>query len=90
MYQGAVLISTFAGEGCRFGQSGLNEGWKYVLGQAGLPAVHFVPSFFVDPATFGGLDVMNGAFNVCFPAIPCNWVLSPLEIVEFCLANGRL
>lgn len=62
-YKGGILVSTFAGENCRFGAGNLNEGWRQAL-KTGLPPIHFVPSFFVDPATFGGLTVMDGAFGV--------------------------
>lgn len=68
-YNNKTLISTFAGESCRFGQSSLQTGWAYAVKNSSLPAVHFMPSFFVDPATFSGLTVMDGAFNVsllCF------------------------
>ncbi|KAG5642064.1 hypothetical protein DXG03_003641 [Asterophora parasitica] len=59
-----LLVSTFAGEACRFGQGTLQAAWQYALrGDSRLPAVHFVPSFFVDPATFGGLQAMDGSFH---------------------------
>ncbi|KAF9462540.1 alpha-1,3-glucanase [Collybia nuda] len=61
-YKNAILASTFAGQDCRFGAKSLNEGWRNTL-KTGLPPVHFVPSFFVDPATFGGLNVMDGSFS---------------------------
>jgi hypothetical protein len=62
-YKGVSLVSTFAGENCRFGARNLNDGWRNAL-KTGMPPIHFVPSFFVDPATFGGLTMMDGSFNV--------------------------
>ncbi|KAJ7148702.1 glycoside hydrolase family 71 protein [Mycena crocata] len=62
MYNGRPLVSTFAGEFCKFGTGSYNEGWNMVL-KAGQPPIHFMPSFFVDPATFPSLTVMDGAFN---------------------------
>ena len=60
---GKMLVSTFSGEGCRFGTGDMNTGWWAAI-KAGMPATYFVPSFFVDPATFGGYTVMDGGFNV--------------------------
>ena len=63
LYNGSVLVSTFAGEQCTFGSSSLNDGWRDTL-KVGLPPVYFVPSLFVDPNTFSELTVMDGAFSV--------------------------
>ena len=70
-YNGKVFASTFAGESCTFGQSSVVEGWKTQFTQhpelmdGGESKVFFMPSFFVDPATFGTYDgVMDGALNV--------------------------
>ena len=38
-YGGKALLSTFAGENCRFGQSSLNAGWLYAIKSSGLPPV---------------------------------------------------
>ncbi|KAJ7449258.1 glycoside hydrolase family 71 protein [Mycena latifolia] len=62
MYKGRPLVSTFAGESCRFGAESLNEGWNIAL-KFGQPTIWFIPSFFVDPATFPSLTVMDGAFH---------------------------
>ncbi|KAI0327727.1 glycoside hydrolase [Cubamyces sp. BRFM 1775] len=65
-YNGRTLVSTFAGEACTFGTNGgLNQAWTNALkpGDASLPSVWFVPSFFVDPKTFQNLTVIDGAFN---------------------------
>lgn len=66
---GQSFVSTFAGEDCKFGQDTAANGWRTQFTQhpelTGDNAVHFVPSFFVDPATFGQYaGAMNGAFNV--------------------------
>ncbi len=69
-YNARMLVSTFAGESCRFGASTLNQGWTDAIKptkpptNGPLPAVWFVPSFFVDPATFRNLSVIDGAFHV--------------------------
>ena len=70
-YNNRVLATTFAGEACTFGQPSVTEGWKTQLTQHpdlmenGESKVFFVPSFFVDPATFATYDgVMDGALNV--------------------------
>ncbi|KAJ7694797.1 glycoside hydrolase family 71 protein [Mycena rosella] len=62
MYNGKPFVSTFAGESCRFGAGSLNDGWNNAL-KSGQPAIYFVPSFFVDPATFPSMPVMDGAFQ---------------------------
>ncbi|KZV70181.1 glycoside hydrolase family 71 protein [Peniophora sp. CONT] len=70
-YSSRVLATTFAGESCTFGQSSVTEGWKTqftqhpdLMGDGGQSKVFFMPSFFVDPATFGTYDgVMDGALN---------------------------
>lgn len=70
-YDGRVFASTFAGENCNFAQGTAAQGWKTQFTQhtdlQGQNAVYFVPSFFVDPATFNQYnDVLDGAMNVCF------------------------
>ncbi|KAJ7471197.1 glycoside hydrolase family 71 protein [Mycena galericulata] len=62
MYNGKPLVSTFAGESCRFGSGNLNDGWNNAL-KSGQPPIHFIPSFFVDSASFPGLTVIDGAFH---------------------------
>ena len=66
-YNNRVFASTFAGESCTFGQGSVPQGWAtQFTGQlTGVNAVHFVPSFFIDPATFGQFSSsINGMFNV--------------------------
>ena len=68
-YNGRSFVSTFAGENCKFGQDTAANGWKTQFVQhpesTGDNAVYFVPSFFIDPATFKDYSVvMHGAFNV--------------------------
>lgn len=62
-YNGSVFVSTFAGESCTFGAGNVNQGWTNTL-KKNLTSTYFMPSFFVDPATFPDLTVMDGAFNV--------------------------
>ncbi|KAJ7125232.1 glycoside hydrolase family 71 protein [Mycena epipterygia] len=63
-YEGKVLVSTFAGEGSTFGQSGLNEAWKFAKDamQDVIP-IHFIPAFFIDPARYPAISTLDGAFN---------------------------
>lgn len=65
-YNGLPLVSTFAGseEKCTFGEANTNQGWMVAIkGIENMP-VTFIPSFFMDPAKFGELTVMDGAFSV--------------------------
>lgn len=67
LVDGKVFASTFSGSDCTFGQANAQQGWQtqFIDQLTGSNAVHFVPSFFVDPTTFSEFDgVMNGAFNV--------------------------
>ncbi|TFK24019.1 glycoside hydrolase family 71 protein [Coprinopsis marcescibilis] len=57
------LFLTFAGQGCMFGQNSVNEGWTMVLKDESLPAIHFLPSFFLDPGLYGGMSSADGAFS---------------------------
>ncbi|KAF9049586.1 hypothetical protein BDZ89DRAFT_1057464 [Hymenopellis radicata] len=66
IYGNKAFVSTFSGESCTFGQSSVTEGWKtqFVQHPDLSNNVFFVPSFFVDPATFSTFkDVMHGDFN---------------------------
>ncbi|KAL1677782.1 glycoside hydrolase family 71 protein [Schizophyllum commune] len=61
-----VFVSTFSGETCNFGQGSVADGWKSQFYQHPELAgkIHFVPSFFVDPAQFSQFaDIMDGDFN---------------------------
>ncbi|KAJ3534356.1 hypothetical protein NMY22_g6963 [Coprinellus aureogranulatus] len=62
-----AFVSTFAGELCNFGLGGgAEEVWKNAFTQHPdvKGKVYFVPSFFIDPATFGKFNgVMDGDFN---------------------------
>ena len=69
---GAVLVSTFAGESCTFGASTVNQGWINTL-KTNLVPTYFVPSFFVDPATFSTYSVIDGAFNVSCRQHSLSW-----------------
>ncbi|KAJ7469266.1 glycoside hydrolase family 71 protein [Mycena latifolia] len=59
-FAGKMLISTFSGEKCTFGQ--LGRRWMDERSKTG-PPVHFIPAFFVDPTTLGTYQSIDGAFN---------------------------
>ncbi|KAK7689418.1 hypothetical protein QCA50_007210 [Cerrena zonata] len=61
-YNNSAFISTFAGESCTFGAASVDQGWTNTV-KKNLNSTYFVPSFFVDPATFSKYTVMDGAFN---------------------------
>ncbi|KAJ7754346.1 glycoside hydrolase family 71 protein [Mycena maculata] len=61
-FDGKMLISTFSGETCQFGQGSVDAGWTVTV-KTGMPPVHFIPSFFVDPSTLGNYQSIDGAFN---------------------------
>ncbi|KIY68913.1 glycoside hydrolase family 71 protein [Cylindrobasidium torrendii FP15055 ss-10] len=63
VFKGKPLVSTFAGEYCTFGQGGLDAAWNYAIKSRSIPAVNFVPSFFVDPSQYPSLRSVDGAFN---------------------------
>lgn len=61
------MASSFSGETCTFGQGSVTSGWstQFVQQLTGSSAVHFVPSFFVDPSQFNTYSgVIDGMFNV--------------------------
>ncbi|KAF8147293.1 glycoside hydrolase [Mycena galopus ATCC 62051] len=63
---GQAFVSTFAGESCTFGQDTVPDGWRtqFTLSPALQGKLEFVPSFFIDPATFTQFNgVMDGDFN---------------------------
>ncbi|KAJ6613323.1 glycoside hydrolase [Mycena sp. CBHHK59/15] len=65
-FNGRAFVSTFAGESCKFGQGSVAEGWRSQFAQHPdlQGTIHFVPSFFIDPATFTDFSgVMDGGFN---------------------------
>ncbi|KAJ7142373.1 glycoside hydrolase family 71 protein [Mycena epipterygia] len=61
-FDGKMLISTFSGEKCQFGQSTVDAGWTSAI-KTGMPPVHFIPAFFVDPSTIGSYPSADGLFN---------------------------
>ncbi|KAF8237471.1 glycoside hydrolase family 71 protein [Tricholoma matsutake] len=61
VYDGKIFVSTFAGQSCSFGAPSFNEGWNNAVKSG--PPVFFMPSFFIDPSSFNGVSVMDGAFN---------------------------
>ncbi|KAF7346349.1 hypothetical protein MSAN_01862600 [Mycena sanguinolenta] len=63
---GKAFVSTFAGESCTFGQTDVPTGWRTQFTQSPdlQGKIEFVPSFFIDPATFSTFtEVMDGSFN---------------------------
>ncbi|KAI0916454.1 hypothetical protein AcV5_002948 [Taiwanofungus camphoratus] len=62
LYRGRVFTSAFAGESCTFGAATLNDGWISAV-KTNVAATYFVPAFFVNPAIFPNLTVMDGGFN---------------------------
>ncbi|KAI0670818.1 glycosyl hydrolase family 71-domain-containing protein [Trametes maxima] len=63
---GKAFVSTFAGEACSFGQADVPTGWNTQFTQHPdlVGKIHFVPSFFIDPAKYKTFtNVMDGAFN---------------------------
>jgi glucan endo-1,3-alpha-glucosidase len=69
-YQNKILVTTFSGEKCFFGQGSVADGWstQFVGQLKGQNQVLFVPSFFVDPATFKNYSkAASGQFNVRLP-----------------------
>ncbi|KAI0345808.1 glycoside hydrolase [Trametopsis cervina] len=100
-YNGRSFASTFAGESCAFGQDNVADGWKTQFTQhpelSGANAVHFVPSFFVDPATFGqysgaanGQLNWNSAWNVALTAQNANSDLSSVGLNLFSAAANAI
>ncbi|KAK7048415.1 glycoside hydrolase family 71 protein [Favolaschia claudopus] len=61
--EGKPLVSAFSGQDCKFGSNTVNEGWFSALKSESSGPVYFMPSFFVDPAEFSELSVMDGGFN---------------------------
>lgn len=65
VHDGKVLVSTFAGSDCTFGQ-GSSNAWENLFVQpllnAGV-AIFFMPSIFSDPSTFSSNNWMDGELN---------------------------
>ncbi|KAJ9112555.1 hypothetical protein QFC19_000572 [Naganishia cerealis] len=65
-WNGKVLVSTFSGENCYFGQGSVNDGWNNafiaILKASGID-IFFVPSVFSDPSTFSSATWMDGELN---------------------------
>ncbi|KAG8920541.1 hypothetical protein FRC02_000840 [Tulasnella sp. 418] len=59
--RGRIIVSTFGGEYCTFGQGNLNDGWRKAV-KEGLPETLFIPSFFSDPSNFKDYNVVDGMF----------------------------
>lgn len=65
MFDNRAFVSTFSGENCKFGHDSVADGWtiEFVQHPDLAGQIYFVPSFFVDPNTFGDFNsVMDGAF----------------------------
>jgi glucan endo-1,3-alpha-glucosidase len=65
-HNGKVLVSTFSGENCNFGQGSTSDGWNVMFKQplklVGTD-IFFVPSVFSDPSTFASASWMDGELN---------------------------
>ena len=63
---GKAFVTTFAGESCTFGASSPEAGWLNSFKSKLTGQISFVPSFFVDPSTFGTAwgPVIDGQLNV--------------------------
>ena len=88
-FKGSALVSTFGGQGCYFGQTTVNEGWRRVL-KRGLPAVHFLASFFMDPGIYGSMDSADGAFSVSFVVRYEGGLALTCGVVGLGMADGEL
>ncbi|KAF9445315.1 glycoside hydrolase family 71 protein [Macrolepiota fuliginosa MF-IS2] len=59
-----VVVSTFSGQDCCFGQSKLEDGWSYVKRElSAITPIDLMPAFFVDPAQYPGIRPLDGVFN---------------------------
>ncbi|KAI0827705.1 glycoside hydrolase family 71 protein [Trametes gibbosa] len=64
LYDGKVLVSTFAGQDSLFGHSTLHHAWKFVKGTLEeIAPIHLIPSFFIDPRRYPDIPAMDGYFN---------------------------
>jgi glucan endo-1,3-alpha-glucosidase len=64
-YKNKVLVSTFAGEYCNFGQASVSAGWAYtkeLMTNQSMP-IYLMPAIFSDPSGFKDLDWLDGEFN---------------------------
>ncbi|KAI0778002.1 glycoside hydrolase family 71 protein [Irpex lacteus] len=60
---GKVLLSTFAGSDCCFGQDTVDDGWTFAIKSgANVGGTYFIPAWFIDPLTFPQYKVLDGAF----------------------------
>ena len=88
-YNNKILITTFAGESCTFGQGSVDAGWNFALKTGSLPAVYFIPSFFVAPDTFPTYTSTDGQFNVSSQSF-MHWKhMLNIWTVEWWMANGQ-
>ncbi|KAF9031405.1 hypothetical protein BDZ89DRAFT_1158945 [Hymenopellis radicata] len=62
-YHDRPLVSTYAGQQCKFGQDSLNDAWMHALMNGDTRQVTFVPFFDMDPIGFGELSAIDGIFN---------------------------
>ncbi|OCF44040.1 hypothetical protein I317_02148 [Kwoniella heveanensis CBS 569] len=60
-----VLVSTFAGNDCTFGQSSVDSGWKYFRSLISAQSfdIYLMPALFSDISTFSKNTWMDGEFN---------------------------
>ncbi len=95
-YNDRMLVSTFAGEECRFGESSLDDGWKRALRSksvngSAVPDVWFVPAFFGPLSILSNSTAIDGLFNVSVrrPSVSRR-LLIVLVAVEFGLAQWKI
>ncbi|KAF9516438.1 glycoside hydrolase family 71 protein [Hydnum rufescens UP504] len=62
-YQGKLIVSSFSGQDCTFGQGDINSGWNYAIKTTAPQPVAFIPSFFSGTSSFASTPVMDGEFN---------------------------
>ncbi|KAH9047309.1 glycoside hydrolase family 71 protein [Lactarius hengduanensis] len=70
LYHRRALVSTFAGDQCKFGQTSIAEAWKFARSaMERVCPIHLIPALFVDPARYPVLTPVDGIFhwNGCWP-----------------------
>ncbi|PPR06865.1 hypothetical protein CVT26_003989 [Gymnopilus dilepis] len=59
-----VVISTFSGENCTFGQGSMEKGWAFLKNELNkIVPICFIPAFFINPSRYSNISAMDGAFN---------------------------
>ncbi|KAF8911650.1 glycosyl hydrolase family 71-domain-containing protein [Gymnopilus junonius] len=59
-----VVVSTFSGENCTFGQGSMENGWAFLKSELNkIVPIYFIPAFFINPARYPNISALDGAFN---------------------------